>query len=117
MRLITPKTLQDAKNILEKTAYQNEEHKGLIESAKELSKKTQELLDMMDKIFEVGNKILDFLSDIFYCISHPSEFLVALEPWMLLAIMALVLLKAMGFKTDKWLIFTLVTLALVIIFC
>lgn len=124
MKIFKPQTLDDAKNILEKIG-NNSLHEtnsigkgGLIDSVRELNSKTQELLETLDVMCDAVVKIWRFFEDIIYCITHPVEFLGALEPWLLIALMVMIVLKIIGFKeVDKYFVFTLLALILIIVFC
>lgn len=121
MNFFKPQTLDDARNILERTAnntFNTNSNGGLIQNIKELNSKTQNLLDTLDIMCDAVVKICHFFEDIIYCISHPIEFLGALQPWLLIALMAMIILRMIGFKNiDKYFMFTLLTLILVIMFC
>lgn len=111
MKIFIPTSLEDAQRFLERTAQTGPmENKGLIQSIKELNAS-------IDKVLEVGANIYRFFEDVIYCFSHPVEFLGALEPWILLVLFAAIILKAIGFDVDKYIVLIVLILALLIIFC
>lgn len=53
-------------------------------------------------IFHFFNKVGDFFKEAAYWLSHPIELLGSIQPWLIVAMMCMIILRMLGFKPEKW---------------
>lgn len=81
-----------------------------------ISDNLKDLNDTFKSILSFFNKVGNFFEGVSYWISHPAETMNAIEPWIIILLMSLLVLKLLGFKTDKWLSLIFLLFILILIF-
>ncbi len=89
--------------------------KQLANSIKDLNDNIGKSFDNIKSIFEFFGKVGDFFKEALFWITHPGQLLDALQPWVMIALMIMIVLRILGFETDKWfrLFFLLFILSLI----
>lgn len=72
--------------------------------------------DSIKAIADFFIKIGKFFKEMSYWLSHPIEVMNALQPWIIILLMSLIVLKLIGFKTDKWLSLVFLLFILILVF-
>lgn len=82
----------------------------------QISDNLKDLNESFKSILSFFNKVGGFFEELSYWVSHPVETINALEPWVIILLMSLLVLKLLGFKTDKWLSLIFLLFILILIF-
>lgn len=82
---------------------------------KQFSRNLQELDNNIKSIFTFFGNVGKFFKEAGYWICHPGLLLDALQPWFMIALLVMIVLKLLGFDTAKWfrLCFLLFVLSLI----
>lgn len=82
----------------------------------ELNDNIDESLKGIKDIARFFTNIGKFFKEMYYWISHPIEVINAFQPWIIIILMSLIVLKLLGFKTDKWLSLFFLLFILILVF-
>lgn len=116
--MLKPTCLDDAKNILNKVANNpSREPRNLLQSASDLNEKAEQFLDIWDIIFNFCEKVGYVFREINYMLTHPCEVLAAIEPWLVTALLVMLIMKVLGFDDMKYFKLVFVIIVLIIMFC
>lgn len=89
--------------------------KQIANNIKELNDNIGKSFDNIKSVFDFFGKVGDFFKEASYWITHPGQLLDAFQPWFMIALMIMIILRMLGFNTDKWfrLCFLLLILSLI----
>lgn len=75
-----------------------------------------DLNESFHSIIGFFSKVGDFFKELSYWISHPVEVIHAFQPWIIILLISLLVLKLLGFKTDKWLSLFFLLFIIILVF-
>jgi hypothetical protein len=58
--------------------------------------------ESLASIKEFCASVTNLFKETSYWLTHPGDVLSALQPWFIIGVMVCILLRILGFKTDKW---------------
>lgn len=92
------------------------DNNGLISSLDNLSSNLSDVVEAFKNIGKFFAGVGRFFKGVVDILSHPNTFFLMIEPWIIVFLISLVVLKVIGFKTDKWLGLFLLLFILILIF-
>lgn len=84
-------------------------------SLNDLNENIKNGFESIQSMFEFFGKVGDFFKESLYWITHPAQLLDAFQPWFVIGLMIMIVLRMLGFNIDKWfrLFFLLFILSLI----
>lgn len=76
--------------------------KQIANSLRDLNSNITTSFENIKSIFHFFNKVGDFFKEATYWLSHPIELLGSIQPWLIVAMMCMIILRMLGFKPEKW---------------
>lgn len=76
--------------------------KQIANSLHDLNSNITTSFENVKSIFYFFNKVGDFFKEATYWLSHPIELLGSIQPWLIVAMMCMIILRMIGFKPEKW---------------
>lgn len=110
------KTLENLNAVAVKNLSTINPFESISNNLKDLNTNFKESIDTLKLIANFFNNIGKFFKEASYWVKHPLEVMDAMQPWIIILLMVLILLKTIGFKTDKWLSLFFIIFVIVLVF-
>lgn len=76
--------------------------KQIANNLKDLNDNIINFFENIKSVFDFFGKVGYFFREASYWIVHPGQLLDLFQPWLITGLMVMIILKMLGFNTDKW---------------